>query len=86
MITLVRESNISLAKSTELQERVETILKEFPEIEYVFSRTGTTEVANDPMGIYMSDTFVILKKKNILELIKAKNWNPFITKIKERLK
>ncbi|MBP9886107.1 MAG: efflux RND transporter permease subunit [Leptospiraceae bacterium] len=85
MITLVRESNISLAKSTELQERVETILKEFPEIEYVFSRTGTTEVANDPMGIYMSDTFVILKKKNILELIKAKNWNPFITKIKERL-
>jgi cobalt-zinc-cadmium resistance protein CzcA len=85
MITLVRESNISLAKSTELQKKVELILKEFPEINYVFSRTGTTEVANDPMGIYMSDTFVILKKEGILELVKSKNWIPFYMRIKERL-
>ncbi len=85
MITVVRESNISLAKSTETQKKVELILKEFPEIDYVFSRTGTTEVANDPMGLNMSDTFVILKKEKILDLIKSKNWNLFQERIKETL-
>ncbi|MCG6140581.1 MULTISPECIES: efflux RND transporter permease subunit [Leptospira] len=85
MITVVRDSNISLSKSTEMQKKMETFLRGFKEVEYVFSRTGTTEVANDPMGIYMSDTFVILKKDSIDSLIREKNWNEFIERLRVRL-
>jgi cobalt-zinc-cadmium resistance protein CzcA len=85
MVTLVRESNISLDKSTEIQKKVELVLQRFPEVQYVFSRTGTTEVANDPMGIYMSDTFVILKKEKILDLVKSRNWSQFQEKLKKTL-
>jgi cobalt-zinc-cadmium resistance protein CzcA len=81
----VRESNISLDKSTEIQKKVELVLQRFPEVQYVFSRTGTTEVANDPMGIYMSDTFVILKKEKILDLVKSRNWSQFQEKLKKTL-
>ncbi|MCW7469760.1 efflux RND transporter permease subunit [Leptospira kanakyensis] len=85
MVTVVRESNISLSKSTESQKQVEKLLQSFDEVEYVFSRTGTTEVANDPMGIYMSDTFVILKKDIVADLIKEKNWLPFLERLRSKL-
>lgn len=62
VINTVRLAEVGLAESVRYGERVEKLLlKEFPdEIERVWTRTGTAEVATDPMGIELSDVFVTL--------------------------
>ncbi len=59
---LVRDPSMSLEKSIEEQKKAEKIIREFAEVETVFSRMGTPESATDPMGVNFADTFIILKK------------------------
>src|SRR5690606_25226310 len=54
----------SLEQSQAMQFRVERTLKAMPEVELVFTRTGTAEVASDPMPPSISDTFVMLKPRD----------------------
>ncbi len=61
-IGLVRESGISMDETLAQQRKAERIAMSFPEVERVFARTGVSESAADPMGHYMSDMFIILKK------------------------
>lgn len=52
----------SLTQSVEMQQQIERTLKaKFGEIERVFARTGTAEVATDPMPQNVSDGYVMLK-------------------------
>ncbi len=62
VINTVRLAGISLDESTRFGSRIEQFLLErFPdEIEDVWTRTGTPEVATDPMGIEVSDVFITL--------------------------
>lgn len=70
----VRIPSTSLTQSTNMQKEVEKTLKTFPEIAFVFSKTGTAEMASDPMPPNVSDTFVMLHPKNM--------WpNPNLTKL-----
>jgi cobalt-zinc-cadmium resistance protein CzcA len=46
-----------------MQMEVERTLKQLPEIAYVYSKTGTAEVASDPMPPNVSDTFIILNPR-----------------------
>jgi cobalt-zinc-cadmium resistance protein CzcA len=58
----IRSSSAGLSASLDLQKQSESILRrEFPEVRDVFSRIGTAEVATDPMGPNVSDTYVMLK-------------------------
>ena len=57
----VRIPGTSLTQSTGMQLRLERALQEVPEVGFVFSKTGTAEMATDPMPPNYSDTFVILK-------------------------
>jgi cobalt-zinc-cadmium resistance protein CzcA len=57
----LRIPSTSLTTSTELQFEVERTVAGFPEVAYVFSKTGTAEMASDPMPPNVSDTFIILK-------------------------
>lgn len=57
----VRIPSTSLSQSTAMQLEVEDTLTKFPEVDYVFSKTGTAEAATDPMPPNVSDTFVMLK-------------------------
>ncbi len=61
-----RIPSISLSTSLELQKQLEKTLKDrFPdEVAPVFARTGTAEVATDPMGPNVSDTYVMLKPRD----------------------
>ena len=61
-----RIPSISLTSSVAMQCRLEKLLlDEFPnEVASVFARTGTAEIATDPMGPNISDTYVMLKPKN----------------------
>ena len=57
-----RLPSISLEQSNEISTEVERLLvEEFPEVETVVSRTGRAEIATDPMGVEISDTYIILK-------------------------
>ncbi|MGO8819767.1 MAG: efflux RND transporter permease subunit [Desulfomonilaceae bacterium] len=57
----MRVPSTSLTQSTEMQLKVEKALLRFPEVSLVYSKTGTAEMASDPMPPNVSDTFVILK-------------------------
>lgn len=63
-IQAVRIPSTSLEQSTEMQMRIEQVISEFPEVAFVFSKTGTAEVASDPMPVNISDSFVILHPRN----------------------
>lgn len=59
----LRIPSTPLEQSLIMQRQVETRLKQFPQVELVFSRTGTAEVATDPMPPNISDAYVILKPR-----------------------
>ncbi|WP_437723525.1 efflux RND transporter permease subunit [Sorangium sp. So ce861] len=61
-----RIPSIGITTSVEMQMQLERVLKErFPdEIEHIFARTGTAEVATDPMGPNISDTYLMLKPRS----------------------
>ena len=54
-------SHRSLEESIESTTMIEAVLKEFPEVKTVVSRTGRAEIATDPMGVETSDIYVILE-------------------------
>ncbi|MEQ8977280.1 MAG: CusA/CzcA family heavy metal efflux RND transporter [Deltaproteobacteria bacterium] len=57
-----RLPSISLEQSNEISTIAEQVLHdEFPEVETVVSRTGRAEIATDPMGVEISDTYIVLK-------------------------
>jgi cobalt-zinc-cadmium resistance protein CzcA len=57
-----RIPSTGLTTSVEMQKQLERrLLAAFPdEIEHIFARTGTAEVATDPMGPNVSDTYMML--------------------------
>lgn len=65
-VSTVRLAGVSLDEAVAWNDRVEkALLAEFPdEIEHVWSRLGTAEVATDPMGIELTDFFVALKPRS----------------------
>ena len=63
LVQALRIPSTSLEQSQDMQFRVERTLKALPEVDLVFTRTGTAEVASDPMPPSISDTFVMLKPR-----------------------
>lgn len=60
----IRLPSVSISESTRMQERVEKAILNVPEVSHVFSKTGTAELASDPMPPNVSDTFIMLKERN----------------------
>jgi len=60
----LRIPGTSLTQSVQMQLSVENAVKAFPEVEKVFSKIGTPEVATDPMPPNVADTFVMLKPRS----------------------
>ena len=72
-LQFIRSSSAGLSASVELQKQSETILRrDFPEIRDVFSRIGTAEVASDPMGPNVSDTYVMLQPHDSWRMVSGK--------------
>ncbi len=57
----MRIPSTSLSQSQGMQLQVEATVRAQPEVAFVFSKTGTAEMAADPMPPHVSDTFIILK-------------------------
>lgn len=70
--------SVALTESVNISQRVEQIVKSFPEVESVVTKIGRPDLATEAMGIHQGDVYVILKpadqwpkKRTKNELIEA---------------
>ena len=66
VINTIRLAGVSIDESVRYNTRIEEELQaEFPdEIDHIWSRIGTAEVATDPMGIELTDIFISLTPRS----------------------
>lgn len=64
--------SISLPAAIDTATQVEKVIKRYPEVKTVVSRLGRPELATDPMGVFGTDCFIMLKPKKL--------WTPGMTK------
>lgn len=60
-IQIQRLPSVSLTESVAIAAQTERVLRSFPEVTKVVSKTGRAEVATDPMSVDLSDVYVALK-------------------------
>ena len=63
VVQALRVPGTSLGQSVEMQKTLEAALTRLPEVQRVFAKIGTAEVASDPMPPSIADTFVMLKDR-----------------------
>ncbi|RJF95590.1 CusA/CzcA family heavy metal efflux RND transporter [Noviherbaspirillum saxi] len=64
-IQALRIPGTSLSQSVSMQQQLERMLKQkHPEIDRIFARTGTAEIASDPMPPNISDGYIMLKPQD----------------------
>lgn len=62
-LQFIRPANVNTENSVMLQRLSEDVINTFPQVKNVFARTGAAEVATDPMGVNISDSYVMLFPK-----------------------
>ncbi len=60
----LRIPGTSLSQAVTMQEELEKTIKKFPQIDKVYAKLGTAEIATDPMPPSVADTFLILKPRS----------------------
>lgn len=83
LVMMYRLPGISIDESLHGNEIIEKVLREFPEVQDVFSRTGRPEVATDPMALDQSDVYVMLKPRS--EWPKSRTKSELIEAMRKRL-
>ena len=63
-IHALRIPGTSLKQAIEMQHVLEKKIKQFPQVDYVFAKIGTAEIATDPMPPSVADVFVTLKPRS----------------------
>ena len=65
LLQFIRSSSAGLGASVDLQKKSEKLLLEkFPEVDGLFANIGTAEIAIDPMGPNVCDTYIELKPRS----------------------
>ncbi|CAH1072000.1 efflux RND transporter permease subunit [Candidatus Nitrotoga sp. 1052] len=57
----LRVPGTSLSQAIEMQAELERTIKQFPEVDRIFAKMGTAEIATDPMPPNVADNFVMMK-------------------------
>lgn len=85
-VNVVRLAGTNLDESIRINTEMErTILREFPdEVEHVWSRIGSAEVATDPMGVELTDMFITLRPRS--EWTNAKTQSELTERVQEKLR
>ena len=68
----VRLKSVSLTEAVRQAQVIESMIRQFPEVQTTVSRIGRPEIATDPMGPDMADTYAFLKPRS--------EWRPGLTK------
>jgi len=61
----LRIPGTSLSQAVSMQESLEKRIRQFPEVERVFAKIGTADVATDPMPPSVADNFIMLKDRSL---------------------
>lgn len=85
VINTVRLAGVSIDESIRYGTQIEkALLEKFPdEIERIWTRTGTPEVATDPMGVEVSDVFIMLRPRTGWK--RASTQDELVTAMQEEL-
>lgn len=75
--------SVSLPQSADLETSVEKVVRRFPEVINIVSKTGRAEIAADPMGPELSDVIITLKPHE--EWTTAKTKEELVAKMREEL-
>lgn len=59
----LRIPGTGLDQAVMMQNQLEQVIREMPELDKLFSKIGTAEIANDPMPPNVADTFLIMKPR-----------------------
>ena len=60
----LRIPGTSLSQAVSMQAALENKIKTFPEVDKVFAKIGTADVATDPVPPSVADTFIIMKPRS----------------------
>ncbi len=60
----LRIPGTSLSQAVEMQKELEHTVKSFPQVDTIFAKIGTAEIASDPMPPNVADNFIMLKPKS----------------------
>ena len=60
----LRIPGTSLTQAIDMQAELERTIKQFPEVDKIFAKIGTAEIATDPMPPNVADNFVMLKPQS----------------------
>lgn len=75
--------SVSLTQSIKTVTEAERVIKSFPEVTKVVSKTGRAEVATDPMGVETTDVYIALKPHS--EWTSARSREELVEKMSEAL-
>ncbi len=60
----LRIPGTSLTQAVDMQLELERTIKQFPEVDRIFAKMGTAEIATDPMPPSVADNFIMLKPQS----------------------
>jgi cobalt-zinc-cadmium resistance protein CzcA len=60
----MRIPGTSLTQSVSMQQQLDSAIAELPEVDRVFAKIGTADIATDPMPPSVADNFVMLKERS----------------------
>lgn len=60
----LRIPGTSLTQAVDMQKELEHTVKAFPQVDRIFAKIGTAEIASDPMPPNVADNFIMLKPKS----------------------
>jgi len=63
-IHALRVPGTSLSQAISMQDKLEKKIKELPEVNFVFAKIGTADIATDPMPPSVADVFAIVKPRS----------------------
>jgi len=72
VINIFKPPSVGLSHSVRLEEKTQEVILQIPEVDQVFSRIGTAEIATDPMGPNVGDTFISFKPKKEWPMVNGK--------------
>ncbi len=78
-----RLPSVSLTSSRQMELEVEQVLRSFPEVTTVVSKTGRADIASDPMGLEVSDVIANLRPHS--EWRTARTREELVDKVRTRL-
>jgi len=83
-INAMRLPGVSLPEAIKMTNTLERAIREFPEAQAVVTRIGRPEIATDPMGVNLGDTYVLLKPRE--QWTSASSREELVEKLEAKLK